>query len=340
MKRLSLGFGPLDHIHLILIALISSIGCRKNLDKLKPTELKYIQPFKDSSIFYNKIPSNVPIDPNSDKMVEYLVREAQDGIIIAVKKWTVPVYYADPETCRYDVKLTASWAPAKKLLNVPIPDYAEPDPSDDGHMVIIDTFSQCVYDLWIARKRFGKWKASWANAIPLNSDGIYDHGFSARGSGFSLLQGVIWPHELQQGYIPHALIFSFDYTKAGGPVPPATESDGDTDDPYAIPEGALIQLDPSLNLDSLGLTGYEKVIAKALQEYGMYCADDGIGLQLYAINPISVNSNNYPYNGIWNNETYIYLKKVPVEKFRVIKLPAQYQPTPRLTENECAKFDF
>ncbi len=314
--------------------------CKKDerLNRMKPEVLRYIQPFKDSSVFYKKIPPNAPVDPNSTKMIRNLLRDASDGIIIAVKEWTVPVYYASPDDRRYDVKLTASWAPAKKLLDVPIPDYAEPDPSDDGHMVIIDTFEGCIYDFWRARRRFGKWKASWANAIPIESDGIYDYGYSARGSGFSLLQGVIWPHELEQGYIPHALIFSFDYTKSGGPVPPATESDGDTDDPYAIPEGALIQLNPSLNLDSLGLTGYEKVIAKALQEYGMYCADDGGGLQLYAINPISVKTENNPYANIWGNETYVYLKNIPIDAFRVIKLPSQYTPQPQLIQNRCAKF--
>ena len=144
------------------------------------------------------------------------------------------------------------------------PSSLNPDPEGDGHLVIIDTIGGCVYDFWKARFSNGKWKAAWGNAIPLASNGIFPNGLSARGSGFELLQGLIWPDELSNGVIEHALIFSYDHTRAGGPVPPATESDGTTSGIDAIPEGALVQLNPALDLNSLGLTPMEKIIAKAL----------------------------------------------------------------------------
>ncbi len=302
-----------------------------------PETLKYMELFKGQSPFWEKIPDTASVDPHSSVMVQSLIEQAQQAFLVAVKEWTVPVYYADAATPRHDVRLTASWAPKKTLKNVPIPDFARADPEDDGSLVIIDEDAGCAYDFWQARQRNGEWEASWGNAIPLASNGIFPKGFSARGSGFELLQGVIWPQELAQGYIPHALVFSYDHTRAGGPVPPATESDGTSTDAWAIPEGARVQLDPSLDLDSLGLTGYEKIIARALQEYGMFCADDGGGIQLYAINPICVKGN--PYESIWGDRTYVFLQKIPVERFRVLTLPPQTSGEPEIVPNSCAVFE-
>ncbi len=204
-------------------------------------------------------------------------------------------------------------------------------------MVIVDTLAGCVYDFWRMRITASGWKAAWGNALPLNSNGIFPGGFSARGSGFELLQGVIWPRELEQGIINHALIFSFDHTKAGGPVSPATESDGTEEGNNAIPEGALVQLNPALDLNTLGLNPWEMAMARALQVYGMYCADDGGGLQLYAINPICLQGN--PYQQYWGTEQLVDISKIPAGQFRVLKLPPQDPSEPQLTGNSCTEFE-
>lgn len=319
---------------LFIIALFI-FSCKKQDLSNKPDDLTYYEPFKGKSIFYDSIPSTASVDPNSTTMVESLIDQANQGFLIAVKEWTITVYYADENTPRSDVKLTAGWAPKKKLQNVPIPEFAEPDPSGDGHMVIIDEANGCVYDFWEMKYSKG-WKAGWGNALPLYGDGIFPTGLSARGSGFELMQGMIWPHELEAGEINHALIFSYDHTKAGGPVAPATESDGTGNDAWCIPEGALVQLNPDLDLSSLGLNYYEMTIAICLQKYGMYCADDGGGISLYAINPLSCKIN--PYENIWGDQTYVDLTKIPVDQFRVLTLLAQQETEATLTSNSCADF--
>ncbi|MCF8226571.1 MAG: hypothetical protein K9J30_11900 [Bacteroidales bacterium] len=325
-------------LHLLtLIVFVFFAGCEEEVPDDKPESLKYYEPFKGASPFFSKIPDGAEVDPNSEVMVTSLTEQAEQAFLIAVKEWTVPVYYADASTPRHEVSLTSSWAPKNRLVNVPIPDYAEPDPSADGHMVIVDEAGGCIYDFWEMRFSAGSWKAGWGNAIPSDSDGIFEKGLSARGSGFELMQGVIWPQELEAGVIDHALIFSYDHTKAGGPVAPATESDGTTNADFAIPEGALVQLDPELDLSVLDLNEYETVIAKALQDYGMYCADDGGGLSLYAINPIS--SKNNPYENIWEDQTYVFLEKIPVDRFRVLKLGPQTDNDAVLVENSCAVFE-
>lgn len=318
-------------------SLLLILGCGTQDISNKPDDLAYFQPFIGNSVFQDTIPLNAVLDANSALMVTSLEDQANQAFLVAVKEWTVAVYQADGSTPTHEVKLTAGWAPKNSLQNVPIPDFAEPDPSQDGHMVIVDQSNGCIYDFWEMRYKSGQWKASWGNALPLSGDGIFPKGYSARGSGFELLQGLIWPQELEAGKIEHALIFSYDHTKSGGPVPPATESDGETSDAWGIPEGALVQLNPNLDLNSLGLSSYELTIATALQKYGMYCADDGGGLSLYAINPIS--SKNNPYENIWGDQTYVFLNKIPVDQFQVLTLAAQTSGDTEIVANSCASFN-
>jgi hypothetical protein len=260
------------------------------------------------------------------------------GLVISVKRWTVPAYMATSSSPRYNVQLTAPWRPANSMLNVPIPPESAPDPAGDGHMAIFEPATGCQYDFWEAVKTSSGWSASWANSLKYNSTstGVFPKGLSARGSGFATTAGVIWPQELAQGEIRHALMFSYGATKAGGPVSPATESDGRTSTSSAIPEGARLQLDPSVNLDALGLTGYERTIAVALQRYGMYLGDSGSPPSLYAINPQSYGSTN-PYSSAWGDQTYVYLNKIPADRFRVVALPAQQQGSLQLVDSGCAK---
>jgi hypothetical protein len=194
-----------------------------------------------------------------------LISEADQGFILSVKEWTTPIYYSTENDRKYDVKLTALWAPENTLNKVNIPDHAEPDPSIDGHMVIINKSNGCVYDFWEAKKTNNGWKAAWTNALPVKSNDIFETGLSARGSGFELTQGLNWPEELENGEINHVFIFSFNHSKSGGPVWPATESEGTSKDKKAIPEGALVPLDPKLDLSTMNLKPFEIAIAKALQ---------------------------------------------------------------------------
>jgi hypothetical protein len=282
--------------------------------------------YSDASPFNQKVPANAKVDLDSAAMVSSLLRDAQkQGFYVAVDAWTIPVYYADEETPRYDVALTASWASTRTMREVPIPAQAAPDSEEDGHMVIIDSAAHREYDLFQAKKSGGGWRASWGNSIGTEGSGVFANGASARGSGFALLAGLIWPDELKDQRIGHALIFSFNHTKSGGPVAPATESDGTSPKSDAIPEGARIQLDPGLDLDTLGLEPYEKTIAKALQEYGMILGDDGGGISLYAIHPMSVRGN--PYAGVLPSPDpdygVVFLPNIPVEKFRVVELGPQ-----------------
>lgn len=311
--------------------------------------------YSADSPFNQKISPNPEIDPNSAILVNGLASVGQ--LILQIKKFAAPVYLADENTPRHDVKLECgpTWELGVSMMkDVPVPDWAEPsfdgepgdplpsgcgeDSDQDNHMFILDLSTRCEYDFWQARKTNGQWLASWGNSIRMDSNGIYPKGFSARGSGFAFLGGVIWPDELQAGRIEHALAFNYPFPKAGGPVAPATDSDGESERVDALPEGALLQLNPDLNLDELNVTPSEKAIARALQEYGMILVDGGgardVGLQ--AIDPRSVAGN--PYQGILPDEEWVPLPNISLQEFRVMKLPPQissWQDNLELVSSSC-----
>jgi hypothetical protein len=314
--------------------------------------------YSDTSPFNTLIPDNPSIDANNEALVSKL---AEGGdFLITVKRFSSPVYIATASTPRYDVYIPcgSAWELGLNcLLDVPIPDGAEPasdgEPGDplpfgcgegsdqDNHMVVLDLENRCEYDFWTARKTTEGWFANWASSISMDSDGVYPHGMSTRGSGLAFMGGVIWPDELHNGVIDHALSFNHPYTKSGGPVAPATDSDGEINQSNAIPEGALFQLNPDLDLGSLNLTPYELTVAVALQRYGMYLVDNGSsGIGLYAIDPKSVNGN--PYEGVLPDEEWPLLSNIPLDEFRVIEMGPQngnYQDELTPYENDCASYE-
>ncbi len=274
-------------------------------------------------------------------MIEKLVKDQEEnGFFITLTKWTMPIYLADASTKRYRLELINNWGCGTALLDVPIPDWTMPDDSNDGRMVIIDTENNMSFDIWQGCTNGETWSASWANSISLDGTGIFPDGMSSRGSGFSLMGGMIWPHELEAGKIDHALVFSTTYARSGGPVDPATESDGYKKGDDYLPEGALVQLDPGY--DTSGLNDIEKIIAEALKTYGMYLVDIGGGIELQAVHVLSFPENPYTkfgmeadQDGVWNFDN------LSIEHFRVIDFGEQH---PDWTDGRCfeddPKFDY
>jgi hypothetical protein len=292
--------------------------------------------------FARPIPAQAKVDPNSDRYVRGLAEAVSSrGFLLTVRRWTVPVYRANKSTPRHDVRLTASWRGADWMLRVPIPQRAAPDASEDAHMTVLERSTGCEFDFYRARKVNGSWYADWGNTLRTGGSGIYSHGYSTRGSGFSNLAGLIWPAELRAREIKHALMFSYPYTSALGAVAPATETDGQSTRSDALPEGARLQLDPSLDLRTLRLRPYERTIARALQRYGMYLGDhNGGGVGLYAVNPQSYPSD--PYVGVLPRDPYPRLANIPIDRFRVIQLgpiipPSVLRSRAKLVRTGCAR---
>jgi hypothetical protein len=291
-------------------------------------------PFSSTSPLNRRIPSSPAIDARSNAMVRALLSAASgSGFRVSIKRYSAPIYTARSSTRRVRVRLTASWAPRHFMYGVPILRRAAPDSGSDGHLAIVDHERGCEYDFWQAKKTTKGWTASWGNRLKLGSTGIFRYGLSARASGFALRAGIITPSELRRRKISHALVFAFPTTMSGGPVRPASQSDGSSRSSGAIPMGARVQLAPSFRLGSIKMKPWQRTIARALQRYGMFLADTGPTLALRAQNPQSFAKNPYPR--ALRGKISVTLPRALVRHMRVLKLPDQYSPPKRIQSLNC-----
>lgn len=275
------------------------------------------RPFRSpGSPWTQPVPADAAIDPQS---AAYVAKFAELVPVVAVRRFTVPVYVADASSPTYTVRPTADYAvPGYALHDVRIPDGVAPDPDDDGHMAILDEVSGCVVEFYRARRTDDGWTAEWANSTPADGSGIYPDGLSTRASGFASPAGMIWPDELRAGRISHALIFAYPFTRKDDIVGEATRTDGRSLDPAALPIGAHLRLDPTLDLDRLGLTPSELTIARALQEFGMILADSSGGFSLYAPHPRSFPTDPYP--PLLGEVDYAGIQQIPFDRMQVLAL--------------------
>ncbi|WP_300016079.1 hypothetical protein [Pseudonocardia sp.] len=283
-----------------------------------------------SSPWVQRLAANAPLDPNSAEYVRGLNAET---FKMAMEEWSIPIYYADASTPRHDVPLTVDWAPVGTLRDVPLPSEARADPMDDAHLTIVDRSTDCVYEFWGAAGSGGGMSARWGNAIPADSDGIYDAGLATRASGFSAAAGLVTAEELRRGSIEHALVFAYPDTRSGGPVAPATESDGRTDSSSALPQGARVRLDPSIDLTTFGLNPAELTIARAIQRYGMILGDTSGAFTIYAEHPQSLGGG--AYSGLLPQQTSLDMSNIPTQHLQVLDLPAQSDRDSRPVGNRC-----
>lgn len=219
-----------------------------------------------------------------------------------------------------------------------IPANALPDPSGDAHLAVYDPEANREWDLYDAKCRIAgtecdrvwregrSWSAKGGATVDLAGDGVVRPGRSASGNAanLALLGGLIRPEEILQGRIEHALVFSLPGIGEGPPVCPATHNAPAGDGvgaANALREGHKLRLDPSVDVDALRLPAWQRTIARAMQDYGMYLRDNGGTMGVYAENTI-----NRGYDP-WRDElglpgVSIPLAGIPWSRFRVLNDPA------------------
>lgn len=97
--------------------------------------------------------------------------------------------------------------------------------------------------------------------------------------------------------------------------------------PFAIPEGARLQLDPSLteeDFDRMGLDRAGKIIARALQEYGTILVDDSGSFKIYLEDLINNPYTTQKWTDPGLNLTKETIYGIPYTSFRVLELPPVY----------------
>jgi hypothetical protein len=297
--------------------------------------------FQTQNTWYQKIPSNpVLFSHSSDFIADILINGSSLGINYG--EWSVPIYYAPSGTANVTVALDDQY-PYSKALSlengwnvVPIPEGAHgagdtaycAGSSRDGHMVVYN--DQYVWEFYHARKCSGQpWRASKVNRWSRSGDGIEITDTEARrayrscraAAGATLAHGIVTKADIDSGVINHAL--AFGYYAEGDPsgsyrseYPCYTTRYTVSKRQYAMHIGMRLQLDPSVDCNSLGLNNFGKMICKALQDYGAIFVDNTSP----GDNSIFVENraNGAQAYGDWEG-VIGFISSIPINRMRVVE---------------------
>ena len=300
------------------------------------TPIEKMVPYDKTSIWNTPIGPSPKYDVNSLEMISNLILSHGGKIITAGEAYNYPVYFADEQTPRWDIPCSINKCTiansdqdvirTEMVQNIPIPVGAQPGEDTDARMIIIDKVTHMEYDLSKAQRTPTGWTAGTVSIYNILWDGT-PVMHSSRGSGIPAYAGLLRPWEILQGRIEHALAFGVDYPAKDKCVFPASKTDGDSTLPFAIPEGARLQLDPSLteeDFDQMGLDRAGKIIARALQEYGMVLVDHSGSFKLYLEDLINIPYATQKWTDPGLNLTKETLYGIPYTSFQVLELPPGY----------------
>lgn len=287
------------------------------------------RPYAASSPWNTPIGDNVARDPKSDEYIETLA-SAGKPLTSDPDQYTIPVYCIDSATQQSPVQLAGYYSSynsagvrkghgyAPLVDAIPVPQDVQAGAGTDGQVVFWDSKNGVEYAFWQFAKKNGEFTATngYRTGTTEKYQGRFPDGLAGRGAGLPYLAGLVRPEEVKSGRIEHALAFAYQWPSKAH-VYPASKSDGLGKKGVDLPEGTRLQLDPSLTevqLRELGITTKEGlVIAKALQEYGMYVVDNSGSSKIYLEDRKTAE---------WKPEvTRDLMGEIPWAKFRAVAPP-------------------
>jgi hypothetical protein len=183
----------------------------------------------------------------------------------------IPYQLVDAGTPRRDV--TFDYDDESDAGPYPIPDAPLIEGGSDGHMLLVDTAACRLYELFDARLSNGAWYAGSGAQWDLGSNALRPKGWtSADAAGLPILPGLVRYDEVAAGRILHALRYTVPRTRSAFIYPARHEASSDGSSALP-PMGLRMRLKAGANL--MGLSPDARVIAVALQRYGMILADNG-----------------------------------------------------------------
>jgi len=233
--------------------------------------------FADTSEWNQPLPVDAPTDPSSDAFIDHL--KNIDGDIdhprLVVGAGAAPIFWAregDPE-----------YILSEFAFPVRIPAHARPASASDAQLTVYDVERGYVIKLHRAVFDGKDWSANSASIYYLESNGLIwrlQESDDERNRGHRgyppPLHAVRWD-EIQAGAIEHVLKVAINRTAPRHVYP----GGGDEDGTGLIPEGAVLRIRPSVDLLVKNLSASARVIATAMQRYGIVVGDQsGIPMAL------------------------------------------------------------
>lgn len=284
-------------------------------------------PFPDSKYWSTPIRDDAKIDPRSDEMTAYVAeklrRNPSDSPLLALREYTTTVWVGSGRDPLRRIGACTSYpCPGVADRRIRVPRGARPDPGSDGHIVFVDRRRGTSIELFKARYSRGVWRGAGGGRFDLRrGDGAALTGSSgATAAKLSLLAGLIRPSEIRSGRIKHAIGVTIPGIGRGRPRCPARANVSTSSDPAAPVEGTHFQLDPRIDIDRLNLPRLQRVIAVALQRYGMIVNDNGGKIAFRGENYHGKSRDGWKALGVGGRDSAV-LKGIPLERLRVLAQP-------------------
>ncbi|MEO8201280.1 MAG: hypothetical protein ABI679_12210 [Gemmatimonadota bacterium] len=221
-----------------------------------------------------------PVDSNSDALINSIGRNIglhpDFGANWQGGPFGIPYIVIDgsvesvPVTFSYDDQ--SDPGPYPVPINAPIEGGSSS--SGDRHILIVDSASWKLYELFAAYPQRDRWNAGSGAVFDLNSNALRPTGWtSADAAGLPIFPGLVRYDEVaEQGAINHALRFTVSQTRHGY-IAPARHYASDATSPNLPPMGMRVRLKSTVDITSF--SPRVQVILQALKTYGMIVADNG-----------------------------------------------------------------
>ncbi|MFZ1997120.1 MAG: hypothetical protein WAU75_23600 [Solirubrobacteraceae bacterium] len=272
--------------------------------------------FSPTSFWNTPLASAASLDPSSQTYVNDLVSQVNSfGAWLNTTAYSVPAYVVPADQPAVTVHLNTYGPDLQQQFDaVPIPPGAEPAAGTDGSLTVWQPSTDKIWDFWqLSQSASGAWSARWGGEMDnvSTNPGYFTHSaqtdsWGATATGLPLLGGLITIADLKRGYINHALAMAVPQATQGVFSWPAQRTDGRFTGGTALPEGLRFRLNPTVDIASLGLPYFERMLAEAAQTYGIVIRDQSGSVSLYAQDPTTTASNPWvsPFDG-WSEGTYL-----------------------------------
>jgi hypothetical protein len=220
----------------------------------------------------------------------------------------IPYVVVPPDQPMVPIELTeyadeSDPGPYPVPLDAPVEGGAQSD--GDRHVLVVQQGTCQLYELGVARRTAAGWTASVGARFDLNTGALRPLTWtSADAAGLPILPGLVRYDEVAAGAVRHAIRVTFSQTQRGF-ILPATHFASSRTDPDLPPMGMRLRLSAGFDIGSL--TGQSRIIAQAMQRYGLIVADNG---------------SNWFFQGApnpgWDDDDLEQLKNIPGSAFEVV----------------------
>jgi hypothetical protein len=266
------------------------VSCGRATDT---ADAKPAQPrlFAPDSVWNRPLAPDAPLGDQrlADRFRAQIAREFAEGIgpWIQTTDSSTPLYTVGPDQRCVHVELDST-APYSRTLRrafrrVPLPDGARPAAGSDHHLTVWQPSTDSLWEFWRLRRDGGAWRAAWGGAmhrVSRNPGYFNDRAWpgartswGATATSLPAIAGTMTIRELERGRIDHALAVAIPNARADVYAFPAQRTDGTLSDTTSIPEGARFRLDPAVDLSTLPMPSLVRMMALAVQRYGLIVRD-------------------------------------------------------------------